>query len=176
MKPGCQFRGLASDLSSVRFIGPYIKEPRLCRCWIADSARSHGGRAPRGSAKDSPSLGPGITTLGSFPGALRYLHGLVPSVAHGDLKPSNILVLDRSSSASMGRLQGTLTRSPSWGDILGCRCLIGQVPLGSFSTCTVRNFQGTSSDCDHANPWDTSHRCLQRGSSVHATFRRCMPP
>ncbi|CAE7327900.1 unnamed protein product [Symbiodinium natans] len=33
--------------------------------------------------------------------ALRYLHGLVPSVAHGDLKPSNVLVLDRDKSPKL---------------------------------------------------------------------------
>eukprot|EP00439_Symbiodinium_sp_Y106_P076166 s485_g15.t1 len=33
--------------------------------------------------------------------ALRYLHGLVPSVAHGDLKPSNVLVLERDRSPKL---------------------------------------------------------------------------
>ena len=39
------------------------------------------------------------STPAEAPGALRYLHGLVPSVAHGDLKPSNVLVLERSSTS-----------------------------------------------------------------------------
>mmetsp|Transcript_26954 Transcript_26954/g.62675 ORF Transcript_26954/g.62675 Transcript_26954/m.62675 type:complete len:637 (-) Transcript_26954:366-2276(-) len=33
--------------------------------------------------------------------ALQYLHGLRPSIAHGDLKPTNVLVLSRDNSAKL---------------------------------------------------------------------------